>query len=202
MLGKDGFGTAWLGGCWDVGRQGTRMQGYGEARMQRCWDGGRHGDARYWGCRIGGVQHVGSPQGAGRWKYMKMEVYRVWGRGCRPVRCHGGTSGAPHLLCSPKHTGETSDGKVGHVVGWLLTQAQLTQQLAHHWCQLEPMACGKEREGGDTTIPTTPDSSGVQDCGVGCPPLPEKPAPMTMLLNLGCRSRMKSSSGVFWGARV
>lgn len=34
----------------------------------------------------------------------------------------------------------------------------------------------------------------------GCPRLPEKPAPMMMLLNSGCLSRMKSSSGVFWGS--
>lgn len=50
---------------------------------------------------------------------------------------------------------------MGHVVGWLLTQAQLTQQLPHHWRQLEAMAYGKEREGGHTTIPMTLDSSGV-----------------------------------------
>lgn len=99
---------------------------------------------------------------------MGMEVHWDAGTpGCRDtVQCRGGTSGALHLLGSPKHAGETADGKVGHVVGWLLAQAQLTQQFSHHWCQLEPMACGKEREGGGTTNPMTPDSSGVQDWGV------------------------------------
>lgn len=101
-----------------------------------------------------------------------------------------GTAGTLHLQSSTEHTWEAADSEWGHAVGGLLTQAQLTQQLPHHWGQFEPMACGEERVGG-TAMPRVP--QGGQD-------LPEKPAPMMMLLYLGCRSRMKSSSGVFWGS--
>lgn len=44
---------------------------------------------------------------------------------------------------------------------------------------------------------------GVQPCPrypQGGQDLPEKPAPMMILLYLGCWSRMKSPSGVFWGS--
>lgn len=51
---------------------------------------------------------------------------------------------------------------------------------------------------GDTGTPIVLTSSGVP--GEVCSCLPEKPAPMMMLLNLGCWSRMKSSSGVFCGS--
>lgn len=100
-----------------------------------------------------------------------------------------GTAGTLHLQSGTEHTWEAADGERGHAVGWLLAQAQLAQQLPHNRGQFEPMACGKERV-GDTAMPKVPQTG--QD-------LPEKPAPMIILLYLGCWSRMKSSSGVFWG---
>lgn len=95
-----------------------------------------------------------------------------------------------HLQSSTEHTWEAADGEWSHAVGWFLTQAQLAQQLPHHWGQFESMACREERAGG-TAMPKVP--QGGQD-------LPEKPAPMMILLYLGCWSRMKSPSGVFWGS--
>lgn len=178
------------------GCSGAGMVEYGDMGMQGIWGAGLEE------CSVLGLPRVQGDGDTQGWRCSACEDTGMQGHSCRPVRCRGGTSGAPHLLCSPKHAGEAGDGEVGHVVGWLLAQAQLTQQLPHHWRQLEPVACGREKEGGDTTIPMTLDSSGVLGWGRGCPRLPEKPAPMTMLLNLGCRSRMKSSSGVFWGARV
>lgn len=57
---------------------------------------------------------------------------------------------------------------------------------------LNPWPVGRRRLGGTGQI--------WELGGAGCPHLPEKPAPMMMLLYLGCRSRMKSPSGVFWGS--
>lgn len=169
-------------GCGEAGYQDAGMWGSKAAAVLGWWNMGT------WGCRVSGVRGWRS---AACWDSpgcREMEIHRDGGAvrvrtlgcrdSCRPVRCCGGTSGASHLRCSPKHAGEAGDGEVGHVVGWLLAQAQLTQQLPHHWRQLEPVACGREKEGGDTTIPMTLDSSGMLDWGRGCPRLPEKPAPM------------------------
>lgn len=159
-------------GCWGAAYRDTSMQGDGDT-----WG---CGDADTLGCKDTGMQ----------------------GQSCRPARCHAGTAGALHLQRSPEHAGEAGDGEGGRAVGRLLTQAQLTQQLPHHRRQLEPVACGEERvAGGVQPPPWSQPALGCWGGGrAGCPRLPEKPAPMMMLLNLGCLSRMKSSSGVFWGS--
>lgn len=133
-----------------------------------------------WGCRVLGFQVVGMPG------CRELEVVAFWGAGIR-------TAGRKHLQRSPERTGEAADGKGGHAVGRLLAQAQLAQQLPHHRRQFEPVACGEEKLGATRPCP------GCYRGGPGAPRLPEKPAPMTMLLCLGCRSRMKSPSGVFCG---
>lgn len=177
--------------CWDAG-----IGGCGDAGI---WG---YGDAGVWGCRVVRMQGAGvlecTDGGLLGWRGARMlgtvmvETPGCWemevvahgdagpqGHSCRPVRCRVGTAGALHLQRSLERPGEAGDGEGGHAVGRLLAQAQLAQQLPHHWCQLEPMACGEKRVaggcGGGTATPTAPASSRVMG-GTGWVPSPTREA--------------------------
>lgn len=132
----EGVPGCWVLGWWSMGMWRCRVGGVWGGRMLKCSILG-HQDAGIWG-------YVGRRGNAAMLAHQDVRML-----GCRNTAAgRHDAVWAPHLQCSPEHSREAGDGKGSSAMGWLLTQAQLTQQLPHHWCQLEPMACGKEEVGG------------------------------------------------------
>lgn len=157
-------------GCWGAAYQDTRMQG----------DGDNVRTPTHWEVRIRGCRDTAAGQ-------------------CDAVRARPG----PCTYSAARST----PGKRVMAKGAVLWDGSSPRLSSHSsfpttGASLNPWPAGRRRWlGGVRPPPWSQPALGCWGGGrAGCPRLPEKPAPMMMLLNLGCLSRMKSSSGVFWGS--